>query len=128
MAELVSRQVILAFMSRYQFFQHVSAIGWIASGLVGIIAFVLRSRTGAWYSLSVRIFTVSFFFLLPVAMFSSLLSEPLHEQSLYRVCLWFSLICLYLLLGAIAIGRSSWRRSSIQTRPSIPQGADKPLT
>jgi len=114
-------------MSRYQLFQHVSAIGWIASGIVGIIAFALRSRTGAWYSLSVRIFTVSFFFLLPVAIFSALLSEPLHEQSLYRVCLWFSLICLYLLLGAIAIGRSSWRRPSTQTQPSISQGTDKPV-
>jgi hypothetical protein len=110
--------VILAFISRYQFFQHVSAIGWIASGIVGIIAFVFRSRTGAWYSPSVRIFTVSFFFLLPVAMFSALLSEPLHEQSLYRVCLWFSLICLYLLLGAIAIGRSSWRRSGLDEKGS----------
>ena len=115
-------------MSRYQFFQQASAIGWIASGIVGIVAFVLRSRTGAWYSPFVRIFTVLFFFLLPVAMFSELLSEPLHEQSLYRVCLWFSLICLYLLLGAIAIGRSSWRRSSTQTRRSISQGADKPIT
>jgi hypothetical protein len=115
-------------MSRYQFFQHVSAIGWIASGIVGIITFVLRSRAGAWYSPSVRIFTVSFFFLLPVAMFSALLSEPLPEQSLYRVCLWFSLICLYLLLGAIAIGHSSWRRSSTETQPSISQGADKSIT
>src|ERR1700737_1251676 len=109
-------------MSRYQYFQHVSAIGWIAGGIVGIIALVPRSRTGAWYSPFVRIFTVLFFFLLPVAMFSELLSEPLHEQSLYRVCLWLSLICLYLLLGAIAIGRSSWRRSPPQTGPSFWHG------
>src|ERR1700720_3768447 len=109
-------------MSRYQFFQQASAIGWIASGIVGIVAFVLRSRTRAWYSPFVRIFTVLFFFLLPVAMFSELLSEPLHEQSLYRVCLWFSLIFLYLLLGAVAIGRSSWRRSPTQKRQSISQG------
>jgi hypothetical protein len=120
--------VILAFMSRSQFFQHVSAIGWIASGIVGTIAFVLRSRTGAWYSPSVRIFTVLFFFLLPVAMLSALLSEPLHEQSLYRLCLWFSLICLYFLLGAIAIGRSSWPRPPTQKRRSTSQGADKPIT
>src|SRR5713101_34213 len=105
-------------MSRYQFFEHVSVIGWMASGIVGTIAFVLRSRTGAWYSLFVRIFTVLFFFLLPVAM----LSEPLHEQSLYRLCLWFGLICLYLFLGAVAIGRSSWRRSPTQKRQSISQG------
>ncbi len=109
-------------MSRYQFFQHVSVIGWLASGTVGTIAFVLRSRVGAWYSPFVRIFTVSFFFLLPVAMFSELLSEPLNEQGLYRLCLWFSLICLYLFLAAVAIGRSSWRRSPIQTRRSISQG------
>jgi hypothetical protein len=115
-------------MSRYQFFQHVSGIGWIASGIVGTIAFVLRSRTGAWYSPSVRIFTVLFFFLLPVAMLSALLSEPLHEQSLYRLCLWSSLICLYFLLGAIAIGRSSWPRSPIQKRRSTSQGADRPIT
>jgi hypothetical protein len=51
-------------------------------------------------------------------MLSALLSEPLHEQSLYRVCLWFSLICLYLLLGAIAIGRSSWRRSGLDEKGS----------
>src|SRR5579864_4462994 len=108
-------------MSRYGFFQHVGAIGWIASGIAGTIAFVLRSRAGAWYSPFVRTFTVLFFFLLPVAMLSELLSEPLHEQSLYRLCLWFSLICLYFLLGAISIGRSSWRRST-------PQGANKPIT
>src|SRR5512133_1424644 len=101
-------------MDRYQFFQHVSSIGWITSGIVGIIAFVLRSRTDARYSPSVRIFTVLFFFLLPVAMLSALLSEPLHEQSVYRLCLWVSLICLYFILGAIAIGRSSWRRSPTQ--------------
>jgi hypothetical protein len=108
-------------MSRYQFFEHVSMIGWIAGGIVGTIAFVLRSRTGAWYSPFVRIFTVLFFFLLPVAMLSELLSEPLHEQGLYRLCLWFGLICLYLFLGAIAIGHSSWRRSPTQTRRSISQ-------
>ncbi len=115
-------------MSQYQFFQHVSAIGWIAGGIVGIIAFVLRSRTGAWYSPSVRIFTVLFFFSLPLAMLSALLSEPLHEQSLYRLGLWFGLICLYFLLGAIAIGNSSWRRSPTQMRRSISQSADKPIT
>ena len=108
-------------MSRYQFFEHVSVIGWMASGIVGTIAFVLRSRTGAWYSPFVRIFTVPFFFLLPVAMFSELLSEPLHEQSLYRLCLWLGLICLYLFLGAVAIGRSSLRRSPTHTRRSISQ-------
>jgi hypothetical protein len=109
-------------MSRYQFFEHVSVLGWMASGIVGTIAFVLRGRTGAWYSPFVRIFTVSFFFLLPVAMLSELLSEPLHEQSLYRLCLWFGLICFYLLLGAIAIGRSSWRRSPTQTGRSTSHG------
>src|SRR5260370_26112588 len=94
---------------------HIALSEWrLLHSLLPSIAFVFCSRTGAWYSPSVRIFTVSFFFLLPVAIFSALLSEPLHEQSLYRVCLWFSLICLYLLLGAIAIGRSSWRRSGLE--------------
>src|SRR5260370_24556895 len=68
-------------------------IGWIAGGIVGTIAFVLRSRTGAWYSPFVRIFTVLFFFLLPVAMLSELLSEPLHEQGLLPPVplVWFDL-------------------------------------
>ena len=44
-------------MSWYQFFEHVSVIGWIVGGIVGTIAFVLRSRVGAWYIFLLSVFS-----------------------------------------------------------------------
>jgi len=79
------------------FFEHVSMIGWIAGVSLGTIAFVLRSRTGAWYSLLSVFSPFCFSSYTSSLCFSNFFGATARAGPLPPVPL-FGLICLYLFL------------------------------